>query len=125
MRCRPILNIFVPRVAGNPYGNARIHPHERAKRAREFRELSCLLASRNLPADPVDGLVIVTVTWCCKTKHRRDPDNVSGYAKPLIDGLVDAGVIPDDSWRHVDEVRLRIRTGATEEGFNVTVKEAI
>lgn len=34
--------------------------------------------------------------------RRRDLDNVSGYFHKIFqDALVDAGVIPDDSWRYV------------------------
>jgi len=34
---------------------------------------------------------------------RRDPDNFTGGGRKLIlDGLVLAGVLPDDSWRYVD-----------------------
>jgi Holliday junction resolvase RusA-like endonuclease len=33
--------------------------------------------------------------------RRRDPDNVSAGVKVVLDGLVAAGVLPDDSWAHV------------------------
>lgn len=45
---------------------------------------------------------IVTLTYYFKTRHRRDPDNYSG--KFLLDGLVEAGVIEDDSFNHIDLV---------------------
>lgn len=35
-----------------------------------------------------------------KEKRRRDPDNYSG--KFLLDGLVRAGVLQDDSFSHID-----------------------
>lgn len=41
-------------------------------------------------------------------RRRRDPDNLSGALKPILDGLVDAGVIPDDSAKHVAKVALRM-----------------
>lgn len=31
-----------------------------------------------------------------------DPDNAAAAAKPLIDGLVDAGLIEDDCWRWLE-----------------------
>lgn len=44
---------------------------------------------------PVDGPVDLVFRWT--TKNRKvDPDNVSHGAKYLIDGLVAAGILPDD-----------------------------
>lgn len=43
---------------------------------------------------------IVKMTYYFKTRHRRDPDNYSG--KFLLDGLVEAKVIEDDSFNHID-----------------------
>jgi hypothetical protein len=40
---------------------------------------------------------IIGVTWRCKTKRRRDFDNLVSGLKPLLDGLVSSGVIRDDS----------------------------
>ncbi len=45
--------------------------------------------------------------------HPSDFDNAVGSLKALIDGIVDAGVIPDDSWRHLEcgEVRCDFERG--------------
>jgi Holliday junction resolvase RusA-like endonuclease len=43
----------------------------------------------------------ITITWVAKDKRRRDIDNLFASMKPYIDGLVLAGVIVDDSARHV------------------------
>lgn len=37
-------------------------------------------------------------------RRRRDEDNLVGTMKPLVDGLVDAGVIPDDTGQYVERV---------------------
>lgn len=34
-------------------------------------------------------------------RRRRDVANLVQSCKPYIDGIVDAGVIPDDSWRYL------------------------
>lgn len=39
----------------------------------------------------------VTLTWYVNTKHRRDADNIVPTLKALCDGLVDAGVVIDDT----------------------------
>lgn len=43
---------------------------------------------------------IVKLTYYFETRHRRDPDNYSG--KFLLDGLVEAKVIEDDSFSNID-----------------------
>lgn len=49
------------------------------------------------------GKAIVTITYYFPNRIRRDPDNYSG--KFVLDGLVKAGVLADDSFNNV-ELRL-------------------
>lgn len=51
------------------------------------------------PDKPIEKS-IVTLRYYFKTRHRRDPDNYSG--KFLLDGLIEAKVIEDDSFNHID-----------------------
>lgn len=60
-------------------------------------------AEGNKPKNPIEKST-VTLEYYFKTRHRRDPDNYSG--KFLLDGLVLAGVIEDDSFKNID---LRIK----------------
>jgi hypothetical protein len=43
---------------------------------------------------------IVRCHWYTANK-RRDPDNIEAGVKYVLDGLVTAGVLPGDGWRHV------------------------
>lgn len=43
----------------------------------------------------------ITITWVAKDRRRRDPDNLFASMKAYIDGLVEAGLIEDDSAMHV------------------------
>ena len=48
------------------------------------------------------------VLWVCpKTRNRRDPDNATSAVKPCIDGLVDAGILRDDSFDVIEELTVR------------------
>ncbi len=42
----------------------------------------------------------ITLTYYFKDKRRRDPDNYSG--KMILDGLVKAGILQDDSFNNID-----------------------
>lgn len=62
------------------------------------------------------------VAWCCKAAHipplkraaihitwvepneRRDPDNIGAAQKYVLDGIVAAGVIPDDRQKYVSGI---------------------
>lgn len=45
---------------------------------------------------------VVTITYYFKDKRRRDPDNYSG--KMILDGLVRARILQDDSFNNIDLV---------------------
>lgn len=52
--------------------------------------------------------VMVSFTWV-EPNRRRDVDNVEFAKKFVLDGLVQAGVLPDDSPAHVRATRDRVR----------------
>lgn len=53
-------------------------------------------------------LVEIELVWFHKTNAGADPDGMATTLKPLIDALVDCGVLPDDKARHVYRVSERI-----------------
>lgn len=55
--------------------------------------------------------IIVTLVWYIPTLARRDEDNPVATLKPLCDGLVDAGLVPDDTpeWMAKRPVRFIYR----------------
>lgn len=79
--------------------NGRLHFRDTAKRASKLRELASKEVVRAMQA-PVR--VIVTVQQ--DTARRFDPANWYPTVKPLIDGLVDAGILPDDDSKHIEQV---------------------
>lgn len=64
---------------------------------------------------------VIEVSRRQTTHRRRDPDNLAATAKPMIDGLVEAGLLPDDSHKHVPTVVLTVCAGADTSGWTVTV----
>lgn len=51
----------------------------------------------------------VTIIWFAPDRRRRDPDSLGPFAKAAMDGLVSAGVWPDDNSEWVRRVILEIR----------------
>lgn len=76
-----------------------LHYRARAAYDRSWRSTFMLLA--NHARIPAQSAITVTVAQTCK--HHSLPDIGANYptAKAAIDGLVDAGVIPDDDPAHL------------------------
>lgn len=93
--------------AGIPHSaNARLHWAEKARRTKLWRDGACVRARANrIP--PLQRARVV-IEWLPPDLRRRDPGNISGAAKAICDGLVDAGVLPDDDAKHLTGPDLRL-----------------
>lgn len=80
--------------------NHRRHWAATAARRRELRRWAAHLAAATRA--PRLGRARVTATVRTSSHGRRDPLNWAPTIKPLIDGLVDAGVLPDDDAAHLE-----------------------
>ena len=56
-----------------------------------------------------------------KSAQRRDPDNL--YVKPILDALVNSGMLSDDNGEFVDSVTLKSKTKAGEDKIIIYVNE--
>lgn len=86
---------------------------------KEWAQIILAAVWNNRPKQPLEKSE-VTLTYTFPDKRRRDPDNYSG--KFILDGLVRAGVLKDDSF---DNIRL-ILNAKYEKGkkrTTITVKE--
>lgn len=89
--------------------NQRLHWREKAKRTRGLRDAVCWLAKA--AKIPAAHRLVVQLHFATGDKRRRDSPNLTATSKPAIDGLVDAGVIPDDHDGYVTEVMPAIHPG--------------
>lgn len=78
--------------------NGRLHFRKRAELTKAWRTLGQVAGS-----DGPHGLANahITVSIRFATNHRRDVGNYYPTAKAIVDGLVDAGVLPDDNDTHL------------------------
>lgn len=58
----------------------------------------CIKATKQIPYKY--DKIYLTFTWVCKNK-KKDPDNIAFAKKFIIDGLVRAGIIPNDGWNNI------------------------
>ena len=79
--------------------NHRSHPLDLARRRRRVRDLAMGMALEG--GLPACAAVRIRAVGGYPTTGRADPENAQPVVKAAIDGLVDAGVVPDDDHRHV------------------------
>jgi len=82
------LNTYINKERANRFIGAKIK--------KEQTEI-CRWACNNLK--PTDNIHIM-FKWYCKNK-RKDKDNVAYAKKFAIDGMVKAGIIPNDGWNNI------------------------
>ena len=81
--------------------NKRLHYMSVYKAKAAAKQVATALAlAQGKPAHPIEKAHI-TITWVAKDKRRRDIDNLFASMKSYLDGLVEVGLIADDSAMHV------------------------
>lgn len=101
----------------------RLHHLALAARTKQLRQ-DAFLAAMAPKVPPMDRIIVTVEPWISKGR-RWDAGAVSLWAKAVIDGLADAGVIPHDGPVHVIEERYRAPvSGAERDEVLVTIEEA-
>ncbi len=96
------LRIVLPDLPpSKAYPNRRTHYYTLSKiRKKQQEEIIAYVLEQGRPDSPLDRAHI-TITWRSKDKRDRDIDNLLSAMKGSIDGLIHAGVIVDDSAKHL------------------------
>lgn len=81
-------------------GGGRGHWAKRHREVKQWRELVAGLARAHRGPGPPWPRARVRITR--RSAKEPDADNLVASMKPILDGLVVAGVIPDDSPKHVE-----------------------
>lgn len=95
--------------------NARWEYQEQKKTWAQLISFCC----RPRPQAPI-AHAQVTITYFFTDRRRRDPDNYSG--KFLLDGLVSAGILKDDSFQCI-ELHLKANFGCSKAQTQIEVEE--
>ena len=106
-------------------GENRKHWSKGAQMKQDFTMISKVAAKRNLK--PVTRPVMIGWKWyepaSSKNTRDRDPDNITSAKKFILDGMVAAGIIPDDNQKWIkgwlyeewSQVKDNIRVGVLVE----------
>lgn len=116
------------RVPGHPPGGNDLHRMNRwevRKSREEWRTATFVRALDSRPGSfrPL-ARASLGVTWRYRVRRNRDLDNLVAGLKPMIDGLVDAGILEDDhSGILVALGPFRVEIGAEQDETVLVVSE--
>ena len=91
-----ILNLELPKLADWLNLNQKEHWAPRNKRAQAWRHGAHIIARQQKLPKGLRRVQVDAYVWK-KTRVRYDPHNLMPTLKPVVDGLVDYGLIVDDS----------------------------
>ena len=100
-------------------GSVKNHAHDYQQRKKYWAWLIMAAVGRNKPKKPIKR-ASVTITYYFPNLIRRDPDNYSG--KFINDGLVNAGILEDDSFNNVN-LSLRGKLDRDNPRTEITIEE--
>lgn len=87
--------------------NDRMHWATKARTTRMIRDLAAISARK--AEIPAVEHVNVRLVWVVSDRRRRDTDNTYPTFKAMCDGLVDAGIVPDDTPEYMTKLAPVIR----------------
>lgn len=98
------------------------HWSKYAAMKRQYTNAIAALAKAEL--QPVEVYPVrIFCDWYCRNR-RKDCDNIAHGKKNILDGLVKAGVLRDDSFKCVAELRDRFFVDRENPRIEVRIKEA-
>jgi len=109
------LELFIPGIPSNTNrsGHANSGKWQNIRERKHFRELARDIAEKTAMQavwEPYD-FSIISASHISPVDRRRDPLGLAERLKAPMDGLVDAGIIPDDDDKHIQVYLLPSRKG--------------
>lgn len=103
-----MITLFIP---GTPLSaNARVHWRTIARDRATFRERAAEAAKPWIePHGPITHFALVSARRIAKDHRRRDPGSLAEMLKPILDGIVDSGLLVDDNENCIELILHRTR----------------
>lgn len=117
-----IAQLFVPGIPKNANARSQWARFAANSERQKFRAATATAARTFLEYHNWEAAAFTTITarHVSPVRRRRDPLGLAERLKPLMDGLVDAGVIPDDDEEHI-AVRLSRSVRGPIAGIELTI----
>lgn len=118
------LELTIPAPCDWINANQRLHWAEKARRTKAWRTAAHYIAGAVPRRQRIFTTPVHIVCTVHKTRNGRfDVSNLAPTSKALVDGLVDAGVIPDDSNQWVTGPDMRAGEKRTTPAVHVLITE--
>lgn len=101
--------------------NDRLNRYAKARVTKAIRYDAAWMTRIQHPGVCLDGPVTVTLVWTVTDRHRRDSDAAYPTLKACLDGIVDAGLLPDDHSGIVHRTACRIEVGV-QSGVRIEIE---
>lgn len=104
----------------SPNARRRGNVWEQREATRVMRE-EAYYAARTIETRWTGGKVHIHehVIWPKSKRNLPDPDSVASLCKPILDGIIDAGILPDDSDKYVATVTQSQERGTETTGQTI------
>ncbi len=99
-----------------------MHHFEQAK-SKAWWEQMVQIESKVQKLQPINPPVIMTYRFHFTDRRRRDPDGYAYSAKSIQDGLVKSGILPDDNFQVVRELRIAEGEKKKKAGITIEIRE--
>lgn len=93
------------------------HSYSQMKKVNTEAVAYCALGKKSVE---VSNILVI---WHCKNK-RKDKDNIAAGMKFILDGLVMARVLPNDTWKYVKMISHEFRIDRKNPRIEIIVEEA-
>lgn len=106
--------------------NARrsMHWGQRAAEDARLRNEATILALRARPRPPLRTPVRISAKMAQSKGITPDADAIAGAVKPIVDGLVDGGLIADDTRDYVAAIEYLAADRGPQRNITITITEA-
>lgn len=111
---------FIPQVADWISANDRLHWAKKARLTKTWRDAGLVYARRGKL--PRLDRAHITMHVHKTTARRFDPHNLFLTAKACVDGFVDYGLLPEDSYQYLDGPDMRAGEKQSRAGLTVSVR---
>ena len=120
---RAPVEIFIPRVAAWLTTNSREHWAVTNKRTQTWRKAAWAM-TKAARLTPITGPVHVTATIHKTTRHRYDLDGHTPTVKACIDGIRQAGLLPEDDTTVIPLLTIRAGEPRKRAGILLRIEAA-
>jgi hypothetical protein len=119
-----ILHLFIPGSPKNANARSQWAKHATNRDRQKFRLAAAHAGRKIIDAGDWTALPFTQILArrISPVRRRRDPTGLAEQLKGILDGLVDAGIIPDDDEDHISLHLLHSRKGP-EAGIDLTLFE--